>query len=99
MAKHLITPDLDHALRQFAARMPEPAFANGAPQPGAVLASQYPDLLTIHGQPLVGHKLYLVVTKHTRRRHLRELRRVYRAGGRPALVKHLQPYADFLKTE
>ncbi|GAB3293924.1 hypothetical protein [Hymenobacter tenuis] len=99
MDKHTITPDLDHALRQFAARMPEPAFSNVKPTLGAVLASEYPDLLTTDQKPLAGHKLYLIVTKYTKRRHLRELRKVYRAGGRPALVKHLQPYADFLKTE
>lgn len=99
MAKHLITPDLDHALRQFAARMPEPAFAGSAPQSGAVLNGYYPQLLTTAGEPLAGHKLYFVVNKFTKRRHLRELRRVYRRGGRPALVEHLKPYAEFLKTE
>ncbi|MCA8829422.1 hypothetical protein [Hymenobacter pini] len=99
MAKHTITPALDDALRQFAARMPEPAFLKVKPTTGAVLASEYPGLLTTEGKPLAGHKLYLIVTKFTKRRHLRQLRQVYRSGGQPALVKHLQPYADFLKTE
>jgi len=99
MAKHIVTPDLDDAFRQFAARMPEPAFAGSAPQTGKVLGGYYPQLLTTAGQPLAGHKLYFVVNKFTKRRHLRELRRVYRAGGRPALIEHLKPYAAFLATE
>ncbi|WP_375436659.1 hypothetical protein [uncultured Hymenobacter sp.] len=99
MHKHLVTPDLDPAFRQFAARMPEPAFAGSAPQTGTVLNGYYPQLLTTSGLPMAGHKLYFVVNKFTRRRHLRELRRVYRSGGRPALIQHLKPYAAFLKTE
>jgi hypothetical protein len=99
MAKHIVTPDLDIAFRQFAARMPEPAFAGSTPQTGKVLNNYYPELLTTTGQSMAGHKLYFVVNKFTRRRHLRELRRVYRAGGRPALIEHLKPYAAFLATK
>jgi hypothetical protein len=98
MPLHPITKDLDHALKQFAARLPEPGFGS-APQPGTALLQQAPGMLTATGLPLQPDQLYFVIDKHTRRNHLNKLRRVYRRGGKPALIKYLVPYAEFLKTE
>ncbi len=96
MAKHVVTPELEDAFKQFAARLPEPGFAGSAPQTGQQLEPL--GISTAAGLPLQAHQLYYVINKSTRRQHLTKMRRAYRRGGRPALVQYLVPYVEFLKT-
>lgn len=97
---HKLTKAYDDALKQFAARLPEPEVSPVAkPQTGAELLAEHPDMKQVDDKPIQPEKLYYPVTSFTRVNHLRQLRKAYKQGGQPAVVKYLQPYAEFLKQE
>lgn len=99
MAKHKITPEMDHALKQFAERLPEQdSTMVGRPLTGAELLEKYPDIKGPNGKKVDPGKKYYCANLTTATNHLRRLRKAYAKGGKDAVVEYLQPFAKFLGT-
>ncbi|MBA9076085.1 hypothetical protein [Rufibacter quisquiliarum] len=102
MAKHTLTPEMDHALKQFAERLPEPEQQKPgvvqAPRTGAEILAENPEIRDKDGKPLNPEKHYYLAETHTRINHLRRLRKAFRKGGKDAVVEYLRPYEKFLHT-
>lgn len=102
MPKHKITPEMDHALKQFAERLPIPEKQKEgvlqAPRYGHEILAENPEVRGKDGEPLNPEKQYFLAETHTRINHLRRLRKAFTKGGQSAVVEYLRPFEKFLGT-
>jgi hypothetical protein len=96
---YLVPSDVEHALRQFAKRLPLAACAGTEPTLGRNLLAQQPDLRQPDGSPMNADRPYFVMSEGSQLEHLLAMREAYVLGGPQRVAAYLKPYEAFLGTE
>jgi hypothetical protein len=92
-----LTPEMEDALQQFAARLPASEYAGTRPATGRELLAVQPELRGLNGEHLQPDRLYFVSSLEIQALHLNEMRVRFLHLGKMGVAEYLRPYAEFLR--